>query len=70
MCRGAILEYGIRRVAFLKGKPLGHWIREDLKWLRYEWRRTQREPSSLQDSLFRRHPDFPGMRRRPGSSWR
>ena len=60
MCRGAILEYGIRRVVFLKGKPLMQRIREDVAAFRYEWRRTQQEPSSLQDTLFRRHPDFQG----------
>ena len=67
MCRGAILEYGVQRVFFLKGKPLMDRMREDWTALLYEWRRTQRGPSALQDTLFQRHPDFPGTRRRPAS---
>jgi tRNA(Arg) A34 adenosine deaminase TadA len=64
MCRGAILECGIHRVIFLKGRPLMDRMREDVNALLYEWRRTQRGPSSLQDALLRRHPDPPSSRRR------
>src|SRR5205085_2015491 len=41
MCRGAILEYNIRRVYFLKEKGLMHWWKNDLKQLRYEWNKVQ-----------------------------
>lgn len=56
MCRGAILEYHIRNVTFLKGKPVGLWLREDLRTFRYLWERDQGGSSDLQDSLFVRHP--------------
>ena len=52
MCRGAILEYGIKHVEFLKGKSVWFWLREDLRTLRYQWARRNRAGESLQDSLF------------------
>ena len=59
MCRGAILEYNINNVVFLKGKPVLLWLREDLKTFRYSWSRKQGGPPALQDSLFRKHPLYP-----------
>ncbi len=59
MCRGAILEYNVRNVVFLKGKPVLSWLREDLRTFRYSWTRKQGGPASLQDSLFRQHPQYP-----------
>ena len=56
MCRGAILEWNIRHVEFLKGKDLLHWLREDYRTLRYQWLRTKRAPGEMQDTLFRMHP--------------
>jgi len=58
MCRGAILQYGLRNVIFLKPKPMSHLLLEDLRALRYQWRRMQKEPRSLQDSLFYSHPGY------------
>ena len=58
MCRGAILEYRIHHVQFLKPKPITYLLLEDLRAVRYEWERSHREPSSLQDSLFSLHPAF------------
>lgn len=55
MCRGAILEYNIKRIEFLKNKPITHLLKEDLRSILYQWRRVKREPSALQDSLFHRH---------------
>ncbi len=63
MCRGAIVEYNIRQVVFLKGKPIFHWLKEDLRTLRYYWSRKQGGPEFLQDSLFLLHPQY-----RKGSS--
>ncbi|HLA68950.1 MAG TPA: nucleoside deaminase [Bacteroidota bacterium] len=59
MCRGAMLEYNIKRTVFLKGKPVLLWLREDLRTLRYYWARKQGGPPSLQDSLFQKHPLYP-----------
>lgn len=58
MCRGAILEYNIKRVVFLKGKPVFHWLKEDFRTFAYYWRRKQSGPPWLQDSLFVKHPQF------------
>jgi len=58
MCRGAILEYRIRHVIFVKGKPIFHWLKEDFRTFAYYWRRRQAGPEALQDSLFARHPQF------------
>jgi len=55
MCRGAILEYRIDHVSFLKAKPIWYLAKEDLRSLRYEFRRRKLEPEGLQDSLFLRH---------------
>jgi len=56
MCKGAIIEYNIRRVYFLKGKGLMHWWKNDLKQLRYEWNKYQMDGEGIQDSLFMLHP--------------
>lgn len=58
MCRGAIIENGIRRVVFLKQKSLLHWMTKHAQELRYEVTKKHGEPESLQDSLFVRHPAF------------
>lgn len=60
MCRGAILEYNIRQVQFLKDKSVLHWLKEDFRSYRYQWQRIQVEPETLQDSLFHLHPDYNG----------
>ena len=56
MCRGALIEYNIMRVYFLKGKGPWHWLKNDLKILRYEWMKEDAEGEALQDSLFMLHP--------------
>ncbi|MBI5214268.1 MAG: nucleoside deaminase [Ignavibacteriae bacterium] len=58
MCQGAILEYNIKHVQFLKEKSILHWLKEDYRSYRYQWRRVQVSPNELQDSLFRLHPDY------------
>jgi tRNA(Arg) A34 adenosine deaminase TadA len=58
MCRGAIIEYNIRHVVFMKDKGIFHWLKEDMKQLRYEWNKRQAEGAEKQDSLFRLHPEF------------
>jgi len=61
MCRGAIVLYNIRRVEILKAKHASDLLREDLKIFRYYWQRDFSGPESLQDTLFRRHPDYRDM---------
>jgi tRNA(Arg) A34 adenosine deaminase TadA len=62
MCRGAIQEYGVTRVIFLKGRPLLERMREDLAALMYEWRRTRRATPPLELA-----PDMAPDRRRSRS---
>ena len=60
MCRAALVHYGIRIVRILKRKPAAELIGEDIRVLRYYWRRIISGPASLQDTMFRRHPDYRG----------
>lgn len=62
MCRGAIIEYNIKHVVFLKGKGIMHWLKNDLKQFRYEWNKKNSDGDFLQDSLFNLHPGFPGRK--------
>jgi len=62
MCIGAILEYRIQNVEFLKGKPLSHWVRENLRRILYRLHLHEREPTCLQDSLFNLHPYYTGKK--------
>jgi len=47
MCQGAILEYNIKKVRFLKPKPLLHWLKEDFRTYRYQWMRSKISLESL-----------------------
>ncbi len=58
MCRGALIEYNIRHVLFMKEKGLMHWLKNDTKEFRYELNKKQIEGAEKQDSLFRMHPEF------------
>lgn len=60
MCRGALVTYNIRNVEILKTKSAFDLMKEDLKILRYYWHRAVAGPPALQDTLFRRHPDYHG----------
>jgi len=58
MCKGAIIEYNIRHVYFIKGKGLLHWLKNDGKQFRYEWNKFQTGGEEIQDSLFLLHPEY------------
>ncbi len=58
MCKGAIMEYGIHRVYFMKGKSLYNWLKNDVKQFRYEWYKKQIDGKEIQDSLFMLHPKY------------
>jgi len=58
MCKGAIIEQGIHHVYFVKEKEATHWFKNNAKLLRYEWLKTQTKENTLQDSIFRLHPDY------------
>ena len=58
MCQGAILEYNIRNVVYLKAKPALYLLKEDARAFRYLWERRKATAYALQESLFVRHPDY------------
>jgi tRNA(Arg) A34 adenosine deaminase TadA len=58
MCRGAIIEYNIQHVLFMKDKGLFHWLKNDVKQYRYELNKKQVEGETKQDSLFKLHRDY------------
>lgn len=58
MCKGAIIEYNIHHVYFMKGKGLFHWLKNDVKNLIYEWQKRKTDGEAMQDSLFLLHPKF------------
>ncbi len=60
MCRGMLLEYDVRHLAHIEPKSIGHWLRQDARWLRYELTKQRSGPEGVQDSLFRMHPGYPG----------
>jgi tRNA(adenine34) deaminase len=58
MCKGAILEYKIKSVEFLKSKSLSYWLDEYYRELGYELSKRKLDGEELQDSLFRLHPAY------------
>lgn len=58
MCRGAIIENRIKKVAFIKEKDLLHWIKNEFKSLNYEMKERKTNEIHLQDSLFSLHPTY------------
>jgi tRNA(Arg) A34 adenosine deaminase TadA len=57
MCLGAILEYRVHHVRYLKAKPFLYLFQEELRALLYRLRLQESGPESVQDSLFSFHPD-------------
>lgn len=60
MCKGAMIHYDVKKVIFLKEKPLTHWWKKQYKSIRYEWKKKNADGAQIQDSLFHLHPDYPG----------
>jgi len=58
MCKGAMIEYRIKQIEFLKPKPLTYWLENQYSELGYEYSKKKLEGSELQDSLFRLHPAY------------
>lgn len=56
MCKGAIIEYKIKSIEFLKSKPIAYWLEKQYNELGYELSKKKLNGSALQDSLFRLHP--------------
>jgi tRNA(Arg) A34 adenosine deaminase TadA len=58
MCRGAMLEYDIRNLRFLKAKGQWESLRNKKKEFFYNLYRRQADGRELQDSLLYQHPDY------------
>ena len=58
MCRAAMALYQIKKVEFLKRKSFTYYIREEIGSMIYRLREREVGPDSLQDFLFRQHPDY------------
>lgn len=52
MCKGALMEYKINSIEFLKPKPFSYWIDKQFNDIGYELSKRKLEGSNLQDSLF------------------
>ncbi len=60
MCRGAMIEYGIDKVLFFKGKTWSHWWSDFKNMLEYHLRKNKvKGGDRMQDSLFIQHPNYP-----------
>jgi tRNA(Arg) A34 adenosine deaminase TadA len=58
MCKGAIELYRIKYVKFLKPKTLLGSLGTTYGDFLYEYHKRQAGPASLQDTLFKKHPEF------------
>jgi len=58
MCTGAMLEYRIKHIRYMKPKPILSLLQENLRAMRYRWQWEQRGPEAVQDSLFFSHPGY------------
>jgi tRNA(Arg) A34 adenosine deaminase TadA len=56
MCRGALIEYRIKKVHFMKQKSMRYWWKERNWELVYEYNKSQITGENLQDSLLLKHP--------------
>jgi tRNA(Arg) A34 adenosine deaminase TadA len=56
MCRGALIEYRIKKVHFMKQKSMRYWWKERNWELVYEYNKSQIDGGYLQDSLLDKHP--------------
>jgi tRNA(Arg) A34 adenosine deaminase TadA len=56
MCRGALIEYRIKKVYFMKEKSMYYWWKERNWELVYEYNKSQIRGEHLQDSLLVKHP--------------
>jgi tRNA(Arg) A34 adenosine deaminase TadA len=56
ICRGALIEYNVKSVEFLKPKPLAYWINNEFDILGYELSKKKIGDTKLQDSLFKLDP--------------
>lgn len=58
MCKGALIEYRIKKVFFMKSKSMTYWFKErNWEWV-YEYNKSQINGEMLQDFLLNKHPHY------------
>jgi len=62
MCAGAFINYNIPNVYFMKEKEVSFTAKEELRFIRYLFRRKQAENNDEQASLFEKHPGYPAKK--------
>jgi tRNA(Arg) A34 adenosine deaminase TadA len=62
MCAGAFINYNIQNVYFMKEKEVSFTAKEELRFIRYLFRRKQAENNDEQASLFEKHPGYPAKK--------
>jgi tRNA(Arg) A34 adenosine deaminase TadA len=58
MCEGALIQYSIYHVVAIKPKSLKHWWEQWEKKEKYQWYERVATPDTLQDHLFKMHPQY------------
>lgn len=58
MCKGAIIEYRIKHVAFMKAKDFAYGFRENRWQLLYQFKKQHVDGTGMQDSLLHLHPKY------------
>lgn len=58
MCKGAIVEYRIKKVKFMKGKDFSYWYKEKRWEILYQFKKRTIGYGEQQDSLFHLHPEY------------
>ncbi len=59
MCAGALINYNIQNVFFMKEKEFSYTAKEEALFVRYLLRRRQIKSGNEQDVLFEKHPGYP-----------
>jgi len=58
MCQGALIEYRIKRVYFMKEKSFKYWYKEHNWEYVYQYNKSKIEGEEIQDSLLELHPKY------------
>lgn len=59
MCKGALVQHGVKHVYFEQGKGIFEQAKSTINMSKYEWYKVQFNADSLQEKLFLQHPDYP-----------
>lgn len=59
MCKGAIINNRIKNVSFIQKKSLWEHTKYSIKTLNYEFLKRKNKEDTLQEFLFKKHPNYP-----------